>query len=65
MASQRNRQFGKAINDYDDNEGLDYDDYSYDGFTDYEDFENWAKVDEPGRVKSKKQAHKFARRHGY
>ncbi len=65
MASLHHRQFAgqKYRYVYDDNEGLDYDSYSNDddiGASD--DSDDWPPYDAPGRVKSKKQAMKYARR---
>lgn len=58
MASYNKRYVDKDKFDYDDDD-YEYDSYHYDGADDLDDWELPADI---GRIKSKKQAHKFHRR---
>lgn len=53
-----------SVENIDDNEGFDHDDDEYRYF-EFETIDNFALPDDLGRVKSKKQAHKFAKRSRY
>lgn len=66
MASMNQHHFagGKYRHSYDDLEGLDYDDYENNYDDDIVDEPDaWPGYGTMGRVKSRKQAMKFARRH--
>lgn len=57
MASYNKRYLDKNKSDFDDD--YDFDDYNYDRSDDYDD---WDLPGDIGRIKSRKQAHKFHRR---